>query len=147
MKRNVITFGLLITALLILFQLSSYQLFKGNLTTEIIIAVVSIVFFFLGLYFRKKWSTERSTDQKIGINYEKLRELNISDREHEVLQKIVAGLSNKEIAAELFISESTIKSHISNLYTKLEVKNRAQAILKANQLRIVDFSEFSTKVL
>ena len=147
MKRNVITFGLLITALLILFQLSSYQLFKGNLTTEIIIAVVSIVFFFLGLYFRKKWSTERSTDQKIGINYEKLRELNISDREHEVLQKIVAGLSNKEIAAELFISESTIKSHISNLYTKLEVKNRAQALLKANQLRIVDFSEFSTKVL
>ncbi|MFT5824134.1 MAG: DNA-binding CsgD family transcriptional regulator [Crocinitomix sp.] len=146
MKKNVITFGLLIAALLILFQLSSYQLFKGNLTTELIIALVSVVFFFLGLYFRKKWSKELQADQKKGINYKTLHQLNMSDREHEVLQGIVAGLSNKEIGAQLFISESTIKSHITSLYSKLEVKKRPQAILKAHQLGIVDITEFSTKV-
>jgi DNA-binding NarL/FixJ family response regulator len=147
MKKNVITFGILIAALLVLFQLSSYQLIKGDLSTEIIIAVVSIVFFFLGLYFRNKWNKERSANQKSSINYEALRKLNISDREHEVLQGIVAGLSNKEIGAQLFISESTIKSHVSNLYTKLEVNKRPQAILKANQLQLVDITNFSTKVL
>ncbi|NOQ74412.1 MAG: DNA-binding response regulator [Crocinitomix sp.] len=147
MKKNVITFGLLIAALLILFQLSHYQLFKGNLTTEIIIAVVSVVFFFLGLYFRQKWTKENKVNQKGEINYKTLHQLNISDREQEVLQGIVAGLSNKEIGAQLFISESTIKSHVTSLYSKLEVKKRPQAIVKAHQLGIVDITIFSTKVL
>lgn len=146
MKKNVITFGVLIAALLILFKISSYQMFQGNLRSEIIIAVVSIIFFFLGLYFRKKWNNERIMSRANEINYEALRHLNISDREHEVLQGIVVGLSNKEIGAQLFISESTVKSHVSSLYSKLSVNKRSQAILKAYQLQLVNINGFSTKV-
>ncbi|MFT6502133.1 MAG: DNA-binding NarL/FixJ family response regulator [Crocinitomicaceae bacterium] len=149
MRKNVISFGLLIAALLLLFQLSQYQLIQGNLGIELIVAVVSIVFFFLGLYFRKKWQA-KSEDELFSateINYKALKELRISDREQEVLQLLSNGLSNKEIANQLFITESTTKSHVSSLYQKLEVSRRGQAILKAQQSRLVLNQSFGTKVL
>ena len=137
MKKNALSFGLLIAALLILFQLSRYQLIQGNLTTEIIVAVVSILFFFLGLYFRKKWQSNSENSNLTQINYAKLKQLGISDREQEVLQHLADGFSNKEIADRLFITESTTKSHVSSLYQKLDVSRRAQAIVKAQQGRLV----------
>lgn len=139
MRKNVISFGLLIAALLLLFQISQFQLIQGNLGIEIIVAVVSIVFFFLGLYFRKKWQAN-SGDNFLGenqINYSALKKLGISDREQEVLQHLSNGLSNKEIADQLFITESTTKSHVSSIYQKLKVSRRAQAILKAQQSQLV----------
>ncbi len=137
MKKNILTFGLLITALLILFQLSQYQLIQGDMRTEVIIAVISIVFFFLGLYFRKKWKTSGEATSNQGVNYSELKKLGISDREHEVLQELVKGFSNKEIGEKLFVSESTVKSHVSSIYSKLEVKRRPQAIIKAQELGLV----------
>ena len=64
---------------------------------------------------------------------EVLRELGISPREYEVLQLMAAGLSNQEIADRLFISLNTVKTHISNLYLKLGVQRRTQAIQKAKE--------------
>jgi LuxR family maltose regulon positive regulatory protein len=58
----------------------------------------------------------------------------LSDREIEVLKLIEAGLSNQEIGSRLFISMGTVKRHISNIYSKLEVKNRAQAISRGREL-------------
>ncbi|MCL9806632.1 response regulator transcription factor [Flavobacterium amniphilum] len=55
----------------------------------------------------------------------------LSEREKEVLNLIVKGLSNNEIANQLFISLSTVKTHINNIYKLLEVKNRREAIEKA----------------
>jgi NarL family two-component system response regulator LiaR len=57
----------------------------------------------------------------------------ISERELEVLQLIVKGASNQEIADQLFLSLSTIKTHISNIFLKLEVGRRTQAIQKARE--------------
>ncbi|GAB4110917.1 MAG: hypothetical protein OHK0057_02610 [Thermoflexibacter sp.] len=56
----------------------------------------------------------------------------LSPREIEVLTLIKEGLSNKEIAEKLFISLSTVKTHINNIYKILEVKNRREAIEKMN---------------
>ncbi len=61
----------------------------------------------------------------------------LSDREFEVLHLIAEGLTNREIAARLFIALSTVKSHINNIYGKLEVSNRVQAVTKAKTLHLV----------
>jgi LuxR family maltose regulon positive regulatory protein len=61
----------------------------------------------------------------------------LSERELEVLRLIAAGLSNQEIAQELVIAVSTVKSHINHIYGKLGVKSRTQAIAKAQSLRLL----------
>jgi DNA-binding NarL/FixJ family response regulator len=61
----------------------------------------------------------------------------LTDRETEVLKTIVAGKSNKEIAAALFISEATVKTHINNLLSKLGVADRTQAATMALHRGIV----------
>ena len=71
------------------------------------------------------------------IDKTKITELGISNREYEILTKISEGLSNKEIADQLFVSESTVKTHVSNLYTKLNARRRTQAIQKAKHLNII----------
>ncbi len=61
----------------------------------------------------------------------------LSKRELEVLRFIAAGLSNKKIMEELFISMSTVKTHLSHIYSKLNVNSRTQAILKAKELELL----------
>ena len=61
----------------------------------------------------------------------------LTDREKEVIKVIADGLTNKEIARELFISESTVENHIHNIYEKLEITNRAQAVAVAYQAGVV----------
>ncbi len=71
---------------------------------------------------------QRSTGTKEQNDFQNL----LSPREKEILALINEGLSNKEIAAKLFISLSTVKTHINNIYKILEVKNRREAIDKTN---------------
>jgi DNA-binding NarL/FixJ family response regulator len=61
----------------------------------------------------------------------------LTDRELEVLQEVAQGLSNKDIAAKLFISQKTVKNHLSNIFQKLEVSDRTQAALFAIKNNIV----------
>jgi DNA-binding NarL/FixJ family response regulator len=61
----------------------------------------------------------------------------ITDREVEVLQLLSKGLGNKEMARELFVSEATVKSHLSHIYTKLGVDTRAGAVAAAIERRII----------
>jgi LuxR family maltose regulon positive regulatory protein len=62
----------------------------------------------------------------------------LSEREIEVLKLIEAGLSNQEIGSKLFISMGTVKRHIINIYSKLDVKNRTQAISRGKELGYFD---------
>jgi ATP/maltotriose-dependent transcriptional regulator MalT len=71
------------------------------------------------------------------VNEIELKKLNLSTREYEVLQLLVQGLTNAEIAGKLFVSLSTVKTHVSNLFAKMDVKNRTQVVEKANRLRII----------
>lgn len=61
----------------------------------------------------------------------------LSDREREVLRLIARGASNKEIAAALFLAEGTVKNHVTNILTKLEVGDRTQAALRARELGLI----------
>lgn len=68
---------------------------------------------------------------------EKCRRLRLSKREQEVLKLLARGESNEAIANELFISIATVKSHFTNIFEKLEVKTRTQAIIRALRLGLV----------
>ncbi|MEX2244513.1 MAG: response regulator transcription factor [Fimbriimonadaceae bacterium] len=61
----------------------------------------------------------------------------LSPREAEVLQLIVAGRTNREIAEALVVSENTVKTHVNSLYSKLEVNRRTQAVAKARELGLL----------
>ncbi|MAT41635.1 MAG: DNA-binding response regulator [Anaerolineaceae bacterium] len=61
----------------------------------------------------------------------------LTEREKDVLTALANGLSNKEIAQLLFITEGTVKNHVSNLIAKLEVRDRTQAVLKAQTLNLI----------
>ena len=61
----------------------------------------------------------------------------LTKRELRILAKLDSGMSNREIAESLFISEGTLKWHLHNVYGKLDVRNRSGAIAKAKQLRLL----------
>jgi len=138
MKRTILVFGLLILALLVLFEISKRTYLSGDTSIEIIIAVIALVFFFIGIYINKKSLNKNSPIAK-EVNYKKIKELNISNREYEVLCEIAKGLSNQEIANKLFVSESTIKTHVSNILVKLNAKRRTQAIQISKELQLLPF--------
>jgi len=70
------------------------------------------------------------------INETELNKLNLTGREYDVLQLVAKGYSNADIAANLFLSVSTVKTHVSNLLVKMDVKNRAQVVEKSKRLKI-----------
>jgi DNA-binding NarL/FixJ family response regulator len=136
MKKTILVFGLLILAILLLFQFSKYTLTTGNISTEVVVSVIALTFFFIGIYINKK-SLHKSASNSTEIDENKITELEITTREYEVLKFISDGLSNKEIGEKLFLSESTIKTHVSNLLLKLNAKRRTQAIQIAKSLKII----------
>lgn len=71
----------------------------------------------------------------------KKEEDELTDREKDVLICLVKGLSNKEIAKELFISDKTVKIHVSKIFKKLAVKSRSQAVIYAIQHKLVRLND------
>ncbi|WJJ96893.1 response regulator transcription factor [Algibacter luteus] len=137
MKKTVIVFSLLILALLVLFQFSRYTLVSGDLQTEYVMAIIAIIFFGIGIFINKKTQNKQQASTKKEIDYQKIEDLGLSKREYEVLQEVASGLSNQEIADKLFVSESTIKTHVSNVLVKLNAKRRTQAIQISKALNII----------
>jgi len=62
----------------------------------------------------------------------------LSDREREVLNLMAAGLTNREIAARLFISAETVKKHAASIYAKLGVARRVKAVARAREVGLLD---------
>lgn len=138
MKQTILIFSALIAALLALFQISKYSILMGHTRIEFIIALVAIVFFLVGIFLHKK-SLLKPKKQISQIKTENLNATGLTDREYEVLEQVAKGLSNKEIASKLFVTESTVKTHVSNILVKLDAKRRTEAIKKAKTLQIIDF--------
>jgi len=136
MKKTILIFGLLILALLLLFQFSKYAIISSDLKIEIIIAIIAIVFFCIGIIINKRSLHQRQQISET-IDKQKIKDLDISNREYEVLVGISEGLSNKEIGEKLFVSESTVKTHVSNLLSKLNAKRRTQALQIAKDFQII----------
>lgn len=135
MKKTILIFGMLALAILALLQLSQYALISGDVTIELVISGIAIVFFVIGVVIQKRFRKEE-TVQTV-IDQKQLEAIGLSKREYEVLLEMASGYSNKEIAEHLFVSESTIKTHVSNVLLKLDAKRRTQAIQKAKELQIL----------
>ena len=140
MKQVVIGFGLLITALLVLFRVASIYNLQGMMDTDIYVAGFSILFLVIGIILSRKLFVKTligTQTNPVIINAEELAKSGISKREAEILLLIHQGLSNQQIADKLFLSENTIKKHISNIFLKLGVERRTEAIKKALELSII----------
>lgn len=137
MKKTIFIFSAFIVALLALFKISKYSYASGDASIETIIAVIALIFLTIGFYINKRTSKRRTTSTDSIINTKNIEKLGISKREYEVLVEISKGSSNKEIADKLFVTESTIKTHVSNVFVKLDSKRRTQAIKKAQELQII----------
>lgn len=138
MRSIVFGFGILIASLLVLFQLAKYSYPRTGLGTEIWIAVISLVFFGIGIFISRKYlPVIKKEPVNRELDPEQVNKLGLSRREYEILQLINDGLSNQQIAAKLFVSENTVKKHVSNLFLKLDVQRRTEAIKKAKELNII----------
>jgi len=139
MKRIVILYGLALAVLVFLLKYLEYRLIVHDLSIEFYIGLVALFFTGLGI-----WAGLKLTRKQIVIvgpdfflNEAELNRLGISRREHDVLELMAKGLSNKEIADKLFVSLNTVKTHSSNLFLKLEVSRRTQAVQRAKELRLI----------
>lgn len=115
---------------------------------EIYAGAIAIIFTGLGIWLALKLTKPKVktvvveqpvyiTGGNFVLNEHELVKLQISKRELEVLQLMSEGLSNQEMADKLFLSVSTIKTHANNLFGKLDVSRRTQAISKAKQLGLI----------
>ncbi len=109
---------------------------------------IAIIFTSLGIWIALKLSKPKIETKIVEKHIFKIKdefvfnaaafdELGLSKREVEVLQLMANGLSNQEIADKLFVSLNTIKTHISRLFEKMEVKRRTQAIEIAKKLSLI----------
>jgi ATP/maltotriose-dependent transcriptional regulator MalT len=71
------------------------------------------------------------------LNEERLKDLGITKRELEILELMAQGMSNREIAEKLFVSENTVKTHSSRLFDKLSAKRRTQAVQIAKEIGLI----------
>ena len=136
MKRTILLFASLIVALLVLFQLGKYSLVMNSGATEWIMALVAVLFFAIGVVLNRR-TQKKDTLESGTADPEQLQTLGISKREYEVLLLIAEGRSNREIADQLFVTESTIKTHVSNILLKLDAKRRTEALVRARELNLI----------
>src|SRR5687767_8886838 len=145
MKRHILIYGIIGGALIALLKLSEYRFLVLEHSLEIYGGLVALIFTGLGIYFGLKFTRKEVIVKEVRIrvnedfvlNQEKLKELGLTDREHEILQRIAEGLSNREIAEKLFVSENTVKTHSSRLFDKMNVSRRTQAVQKAKELGLI----------
>ncbi|KAA3614847.1 MAG: DNA-binding response regulator [Calditrichaeota bacterium] len=141
MKKSAIIYGSFLAVLLILLRVLEYRFFIRDLSQEIYIAVIALFFTMFGLWLGHKLISRKKEviykTKPLEIDQDAIKKIGISKRELEVLQHMSRGLSNQEIADTLYVSLNTIKTHISNLYSKLNVDRRTQAVQKAQELNLL----------
>lgn len=136
MKRIILVFGAVVVLLIVLFKLSKHLWVSSDPKAEWILALLAAIFLAIGIWV-SRYSNPQKKAQARKRNLEKIESLGISKRELEVLEAMSQGMSNKEIGQKLFVSESTVKTHVSNLLLKLDAKRRTEAIKYAQDLQIL----------
>ncbi len=139
MKKTILLYGIAMAALIGLLKYFEYRFFIKDLSTEFYAGAVALLFTVLGIWAGRKLTRVKVvvTDPNFVLNTEELQRLGISKREYEVLELIAQGFSTKEIAEKLFVSTSTIETHSSNLFMKLNARRRTQAIQRAKELQLL----------
>jgi DNA-binding CsgD family transcriptional regulator len=139
MKRIIFLYGVSLAALVFILKYMEYQLIVRDLSIEFYIGIVALFFTALGVWVGLRLTRKKvvTLGPEFVFNEFESERLGISKREYEVLELMANGLSNQEIADKLFVSLNTIKTHSSNLFLKLEVSRRTQAVQKAKALRLI----------
>jgi DNA-binding NarL/FixJ family response regulator len=138
MKKQLLLYGVSLAVLAFALNSMHYFYYVRLFSVELYIAIIAILFTLLGIWVGKKLTSRNaSKESEFQQNKKALNYLGITDRELEVLELLAEGCSNQQIADRLYISIHTVKSHVSNLLSKLEVNRRTQAIKKAKSLRLI----------
>ena len=137
MKRHVLMYGLIGGILIAVLRWTEYRFLVVEHSVEIYGGLIAATFAFLGIWLGIKLTAKRQTIvvKEIAVpaegfipNERKREDLHITRRELEILELIARGLSNREIAEKLFVSENTVKTHSSRVFDKLGARRRTQAV-------------------
>ncbi len=148
-NKTVLLYGTCMATLLFLLKWLELRFVIFDHALEIYAGAIAVIFTSLGIWLSLRLAKPKiktvvierqvrvDPSESFVINDEELKRTGLSKRELEVLEFMARGLSNKEIADSMFVSENTIKTHASRLFEKLDVKRRTQAVEKAKRLIII----------
>lgn len=147
MKKHILIYGLSGGVLIVILKLVEYRFLVVEHSLEIYGGLIALMFASLGIWLGLKLTRNKetviikevpvSTAEPFAINQARLRELGITPRELEILELIARGLSNREIAEKLFVSENTVKTHSSRLFEKLSARRRTQAVQLGKEFGLI----------
>jgi len=136
--------GLLILALRVI----EYRFLVIQHSFEIYGGLIALLFAGVGIWLGLKLTRKEevivvrevpvSANQPFTVNEDNVRSLGVTKRELEILDLIARGMSNREIANQLFVSENTIKTHSSRLFDKLSAKRRTQAVQIGKEMGLIE---------
>ncbi len=151
--KQVFLYAASMVGLLVLLQVLQYRFVLLSHSFEIYMLCIALLFTGLGIWLALKLVKQKTEVQTVVVEKNvyinqlteaekqqletERQKLGLSNRESEVLQLMAEGMSNQEIAERLFLSLATVKTHSSNLFLKLDVKRRTQAVEKARQLGLI----------
>jgi DNA-binding CsgD family transcriptional regulator len=136
MVRTILIYGSLLAAGAFGLQWLEYQYVIRTHATETYLVLIALAFMGLGVWVGARLF-RRPPEGPFEPNTKVRETLGVSDREFEVLSLLAQGRSNKEIAKLLDVSPNTVKTHVANLFEKLEAKRRTEAILRARELGMI----------
>jgi NarL family two-component system response regulator LiaR len=147
MKKHILIYGLCGGILIVLLRLVEYRFLVIQHSIEIYGGLIALLFASLGIWLGLKLTRTKeklvikevpvSAGAPFSVNEARVRELGITPRELEILELIARGLSNREIAEQLFVSENTVKTHSSRLFDKLSARRRTQAVQLGKEFGLI----------
>ena len=154
MKKIVLVYGLLGGVLIAALKIVEYRFLVLEHSLEIYGGIVALIFASLGIWLGLKLTRTEEVvvvrevavpvEVRVPVpaepfkrNEARREQLGITPRELEILEAIAAGLSNREIAERLFVSENTVKTHAARLFDKLSARRRTQAIQRAKEAGLI----------
>jgi len=136
--RDILIYGLSGGALIVVLKLTEYRFLVVEHSVEIYGALIAAISAGLGIWLGLTLTREKTTvivkevpvsgAEQFVLDEARVEQLGITPRELEILGLIASGLSNREIAERLFVSENTVKTHSSRLFDKLGARRRTQAV-------------------
>lgn len=147
MKKTILLYGILGGVLIAALKLIEYRFLVLEHSLEIYGGIVALLFAALGIWLGLKLTRTRETvvvrEVPVPVtgpfirNEVRVGELGITPRELEILEAMAAGLSTREIAEKLFVSENTVKTHTGRLFEKLSARRRTQAVQRAKEAGLI----------